>query len=147
MKVNSIFTWIVILLTALAFQVNAQEEVKFLHENEINEAAIIDALAPEKSGRTRSFRPMDDQLNPVANQPARRNVDARVRDPTVATPRPWPPAQPATRAWATRTRRGPRATSTLASCFEVTIHWSTSVYFGCLHTSLAFHWARHITHS
>ena len=69
MKVNSIFTWIVILLTALAFQVNAQEEVKFLHENEINEAAIIDALAPEKSGRTRSFRPMDDQLNPVANQP------------------------------------------------------------------------------
>ncbi len=70
MKTNSFFTLIVILLTALAFQVNAQEEVKLLHENEINEAAIIDALAPEKSGRTRSFRPMDDQLNPVANQPA-----------------------------------------------------------------------------
>jgi len=69
MKVKSIFTWIVIPLTALSFQVNAQE-MKLLHENEISEAAIIDALAPEKSGRTRSFRPMDDQLNPVANQPA-----------------------------------------------------------------------------
>lgn len=69
MKANSIFTLIVILLMALAFQVNAQE-VKLLHENEITEAIIIDALAPEKSGRTRSFRPMDDQLNPDANQPA-----------------------------------------------------------------------------
>ncbi len=69
MKTNAIFTLILILLTALTLQVNAQD-VKFLHENEINEAAIIDALAPEKSGRTRSFRPMDDQLGPEANQPA-----------------------------------------------------------------------------
>lgn len=69
MKANSFFKLVVILLTVLSFQVNAQE-VRLLHENEINEAAIIDALAPEKTGRVRSFRPMDDQLNPVANQPA-----------------------------------------------------------------------------
>lgn len=52
----------------LAIQVNA-EVVKLLHENEINEEAVIDALAPEKSGRTRSFRPMDDHLKPEVTQP------------------------------------------------------------------------------
>ena len=70
MKANSnFFTLTLILLSGLTFQVNAQE-VKVLHESEITEAAIIDALAPEKTGRTRSFIPMDDQLNPEANQPA-----------------------------------------------------------------------------
>lgn len=69
MKTSAIFTLILILVATLTFQVSAQE-VKFLHENEITEAVIIDTLAPEKSGRTRSFRPMDDQLGPEANQPA-----------------------------------------------------------------------------
>ncbi len=68
MKVNSnLFTSILILLSGLTLQANAQE-VKVLKESNITEAAIIDALAPEKIGRTRSFRPMDDQLGPEVNQ-------------------------------------------------------------------------------
>lgn len=65
MKTNSIFKLVAILLTVLAFQVNAQE-MKSLPENEITEGIIIDQLAPEKRGGTRSFRPMDDHLNPPA---------------------------------------------------------------------------------
>lgn len=68
MKINSLYGLAFSLLMASAIQVNA-EEIKLLHENEINEAAVIDALAPEKSGRTRSFRPMDDQLRPEVTQP------------------------------------------------------------------------------
>ncbi|MBS0424886.1 MAG: OmpA family protein, partial [Proteobacteria bacterium] len=70
MKINpNLFTLILILLSGLALQANAQE-VKVLQESDITEAAIIDALAPEKIGRTRSFRPMDDQLGSEANQKA-----------------------------------------------------------------------------
>ncbi|GKS69056.1 hypothetical protein W03_10600 [Nitrosomonas sp. PY1] len=61
MKINSLYGLTLSLLMASAIQVSA-EEFKLLHESEINEAAVIDALAPEKSGRTRSFRPMDDYL-------------------------------------------------------------------------------------
>lgn len=68
MKANFIVTLLVGLLSIFVFQVNA-EEIKLLHENEINEASIIDALAPGKSVRTRSFRPMDEQ-NSVVSQPA-----------------------------------------------------------------------------
>ena len=45
MKANFIVTLLVGLLSIFVFQVNA-EEIKLLHENEINEASIIDALAP-----------------------------------------------------------------------------------------------------
>lgn len=68
MKTNSLYGLTLSFLMVSVFQVNA-EEIKLLHENEINEAAVIDALAPEKSGRTRSFRPMDDQLKPEIIQP------------------------------------------------------------------------------
>ena len=60
MKANSIiFTLVLILLSGLTLQLNAQDVL--LHENEITEKAIIDQLAPEKTGGTRSFRPMDNQ--------------------------------------------------------------------------------------
>lgn len=62
------FLYGLILLTGLTIQVNA-EETKLLHENEIDEVVIIDALAPKKNFRTRSFKPMDDQLNPEVTQP------------------------------------------------------------------------------
>lgn len=60
MKANlMIFILVLMLLSVSISQANAQEG-KVLHENEITESAIIDALAPEKSV-TRSFRPMDNQ--------------------------------------------------------------------------------------
>ncbi len=66
MKTISIFSLILIFLVTVISQVNAQE-TKVMNEDEITEAAIIDALAPI---RTRSFRPMDNQLEPEASQPA-----------------------------------------------------------------------------
>ncbi|MEQ1778165.1 MAG: OmpA family protein [Nitrosomonas sp.] len=70
MKINlNLFTLILILLSGLTLQANAQV-VKVLQESDITEAAIIDALAPEKTGRTRSFRPIDDQLESEVNQTA-----------------------------------------------------------------------------
>lgn len=71
MKVSSIFTLALIVLGMLLtpMRVNA-EDIKVLRESEITEAAVIDALAPEKSIRTRSFRPIDNQLEPESNQPA-----------------------------------------------------------------------------
>jgi len=71
MKVSSISTLALTVLCMLVspLLVNA-EDIKVLRENEITEAAVIDALAPEKSIRTRSFRPIDNQLEPESNQPA-----------------------------------------------------------------------------
>lgn len=71
MKVSSIFTLILLVLSMLmsSVLVNA-EDTKVLRESEITESAVIDALAPEKSIRTRSFKPIDSQLEPESNQPA-----------------------------------------------------------------------------
>ena len=71
MKVSSISTLALAVLGILVSPVivNA-EETKVLRGSEITESAIIDALAPEKSIRTRSFRPVDNQLEPQSNKPA-----------------------------------------------------------------------------
>lgn len=71
MKANTIFTVTLSVLGMLVSPVlvNAQD-TKVLRESEITESAVIDALAPEKSIRTRSFRPIDNQLEPESNQPA-----------------------------------------------------------------------------
>ncbi len=71
MKANSIFTLVLTTLGMLVSTglVNA-EETKVLRGSEITESAIIEALAPEKSIRTRSFKSIDNQLEPQSNKPA-----------------------------------------------------------------------------
>ena len=71
MKVRSISTLALAVLGIFVSPmiVNA-EETKVLRGSEITESAIIEALAPEKSIRTRSFKSIDNQLEPQSNKPA-----------------------------------------------------------------------------
>ncbi len=49
-----------IFVATIMHHANAQEN-RLLHENEVSEAVVINALAPEKSSRTRSFIPLGEE--------------------------------------------------------------------------------------
>ncbi len=59
-------TFIVSSAIAMMFQAHAQES-RLLQENEISEAVVINALAPEKIGRTRSFKPLGEERDAKAS--------------------------------------------------------------------------------
>lgn len=71
MKRNSLIISAVVAITFsfVPILVYAFDDTKVMRENEITESAVIDALAPEKSIRTRSFIPADNQLQAESSEP------------------------------------------------------------------------------
>lgn len=72
MKRNSLIISAVAAITfsSVPILVYAFDDTKVMRENEITESAVIDALAPEKSIRTRSFIPAGNQLQAESSEPA-----------------------------------------------------------------------------
>ena len=61
----------IILVSAVAIMHHASaQENRLLQESEISEAVVIDALAPEKSGRTRSFKPLGEEQDAKVSAPS-----------------------------------------------------------------------------